>query len=212
MSPSLFDVTILELPSTLPVLPFSGSFLFPNTKINLRIYEMRYIRLVFNALAENRMIGLVQPKEQDMPMKVSSLYQIGCAGRISGFFETEDTLHLTLTGVSRFKIGKENDHNGIYKDATVDFKPFAQDFNIENFKFNRKELFSKLDVFTYSNKIDLNSKAFQDVNDAELLMTLASLLPFSVLEKQALLECVFIKDFYDALLLLLDIRLNRSIN
>ncbi len=212
MNNSIFDVTMVELPATLPVLPFSGSFLFPETKLNLRIYEMRYIRLVFNALASSRLIGMVQPTEQNLPLKVSPLYKTGCAGRISGFMESDDTLLITLTGIARFNVISEHDHSGIYRDAAVDFTPFSADFNLRDFKFNKKELFAKLDFYAYSNKIDLTSEMLKQTPDEQILMTLASLLPFETAEKQALLECASMQKFYDTLLLLLDVNSGGRIN
>ncbi|MBR4125987.1 MAG: LON peptidase substrate-binding domain-containing protein [Alphaproteobacteria bacterium] len=212
MSNSIFDVTMVELPSNLPILPFSGIFLFPETKVNLRIYEMRYIRLVFNALASSRMIGMVQPTEQDMSMKVPALYKTGCAGRISGFTESDDTLLITLTGISRFNIVKEMDHSGIYRDAAIDFSPFTEDFNLDDFKFNKKELFAKVDFYAYSNKIDLTSDMLRQMPQEQILMTLAMLLPFTAAEKQALLECEKLQKFYETLLLLLDMNSKERIN
>lgn len=211
MSNSIFDVTMVELPSNLPVLPFSGIFLFPETKVNLRIYEMRYIRLVFNALASSRMIGMVQPAERD-GSNAPALYKTGCAGRISSFTESDDTLLLTLTGVSRFKVVKETDHGGIYRDATIDFSPFAEDFNLDEFSFNKKELFDKVDFYAYSNKIDLTSDMLRQIPQDQILMSLAMLLPFSTAEKQALLECEKLQKFYETLLLLLDMNSNERMN
>ncbi|MBR1945139.1 MAG: LON peptidase substrate-binding domain-containing protein [Alphaproteobacteria bacterium] len=212
MSDSIFDVTMVELPANVPILPFSGIFLFPETKVNLRIYEMRYIRLVFNALASSRIIGMVQPMEQDMSMKVPSLYKTGCAGRISSFTESGDTLLITLTGISRFNVIKETDHNGIYRDASIDFSPFVEDFNLTDFKFNKKELFDKVDFYAYSNKIDLTSDMLRQMPQDQILMTLAMLLPFAPAEKQALLECAQLQKFYDTLLLLLDMNSDGRIN
>lgn len=212
MSNSIFDVTMVELPSRLPVLPFSGSFLFPETKLTLHIFEMRYIRLVFNALAASRLIGLVQPMQQDMAMKVPPLYKTGCAGRISGFTESDDTLMITLTGVARFHVVKEHDHNGIYRDVDVDFSLFARDFSIGDFKFDKKKLFSKLDYYAYCNKLDLTSDMIKRLPDEQMLMTLASVLPFEPAEKQALLECAEIGRFYETLLLLLDMNADGRMN
>lgn len=212
MSDSIFDVTMVELPATVPVLPFSGIFLFPETKVNLRIYEMRYIRLVFNALASSRIIGMVQPTEQNMTMKIPTLYKTGCAGRISSFTESGDTLLITLTGISRFNVIKEIDHNGIYHDATIDFKPFAEDFSLDEFKFNKKELFAKVDFYAYSNKIDLTSSVLNRMPPEQVLMSLAMMLPFTAAEKQALLECAGLQKFYDTLLLLLDMNSEGRIN
>lgn len=145
---------------------------------------MRYIRLVFNALASSRLIGMVQPTQQDMPMKVTPLYKTGCAGRISSFTESNDTLLITLTGIARFNVVKETDHNGIYRDAFVDFTPFAADFNPGEFKFNKKELFAKLDFYAYSNKIDLTSDMLKQMPGEQILMTLASVLPFTPAENR----------------------------
>ena len=212
MSNSIFDVTLVELPANLPVLPFSGIFLFPETKVNLRLYEMRYIRLAFNALASSRMIGMVQPKEQNAVANNPVLYKTGCAGRISSFTESGDTLLITLTGISRFNIIKETDHAGIYRDAAIDFSPFAEDFSLEEFDFNRKELFAKVDFYAYSNKIDLTSDMLRQLPQNQILMTLAMLLPFSAAEKQALLECEKMQTFYETLLLLLDMNSRERIN
>lgn len=212
MSDSIFDITMVELPANLPVLPFAGSFLFPEMKLNLRIYEMRYIRLVFNALAASRMIGVVQPTEQDMPMKVAPLYKVGCAGRISSFSEAGDVLHITLTGISRFRVIKENDHAGIYRDAVVDFSPFCSDFNLSAFKFDKKNLFSKLDFYAYSNRLDFTSETLKQTPDDLILMTLASFLPFEPVEKQALLECTDMQKFYDTMIMLLEMNSNVRTN
>ena len=212
MSNSIFDVTMVELPSNLPILPFSGIFLFPETKVNLRIYEMRYIRLVFNALASSRMIGMVQPAEQSGDGKTPVLYKTGCAGRISGFTEADDTLLITLTGISRFNVIKESDHGGIYRDAAVDFAPFAEDFSLEDFKFNKQELFDKVAFYAYSNKIDLTPDMLRQIPQDQILMTLAMMLPFSAAEKQALTECAKLKQFHETLLMLLDMNSNERAN
>ena len=143
---------------------------------------------------------------------VPPLYKTGCAGRISGFMESDDTLLITLTGIARFNVISEHDHSGIYRDAAVDFTPFASDFNLRDFKFNKKELFSKLDFYAYSNKIDLTSEMLKQTPDEQILMTLASLLPFESAEKQALLECASMQKFYDTLLLLLDVNSGGRIN
>ena len=84
MSESIFDVTMVEMPSVLPVLPFAGTFLFPGQKLQLRIFETRYIRLIFNALASSRIVGMVQPVDKVSTEDKPKLYSVGCAGRISG--------------------------------------------------------------------------------------------------------------------------------
>lgn len=86
MTDTIFDTTSQDLPVVIGVLPFRGSFLFPGTKLNLRLYEMRYIQLALTALAQNRIVGMVQPKDTVIPMKAPNLFTVGCAGRITSFF------------------------------------------------------------------------------------------------------------------------------
>lgn len=205
MSENLFDVTMVELPTILPALPFTGSFLFPGTKLNLRLYEMRYIRLVFNALASSRLIGVVQPTEQDLPMKTPGLYHVGCAGRISSFTEADNMLHITLTGISRFKVIREIEHSNLtYRNIEVDFKPFAGDFAKKKPKFDKRRLYAALDRYAYTNNLDFNSSNLKQIPEDQVLMTLASVLPFESAEKEALLECVSQEKFFDTLVLLLE--------
>ena len=213
MSDNLFDVTMVELPTILPALPFSGSFLFPGTKLNLRIYEMRYIRLVFNALASSRMVGVIQPKGQDGPLKTPDLYHVGCAGRISGFAEADNVLLITLTGVSRFNVVREIEHaNLTYRNVEVDFKPFSADLALKKFKFDKRRLYAALDRYAYSNNLDFDSTGLKQIPDEQVLMTLASLLPFSAAEKEALLEAVAPDKFFETLVLLLEMNASATNN
>lgn len=205
MSENIFDITMVEVPTLLPVLPFSGTFLFPEMKVNLRIYEMRYIRLVFNALATSRIIGVVQPTEQDMPMKNPPLYKVGCAGRITSFSEADNLLNITLTGICRFKVVNVKNHMGnIYMHADVDYSDYESDYNPPELDFDKQKLFAKLDFYAYSNKLDINSSVLKETPDRLLPMTLASMLPFEPPEKQALLECSSSEKFLETLMMLLD--------
>ncbi len=214
MSESIFDVTMVEMPSVLPVLPFAGTFLFPGQKLQLRIFETRYIRLIFNALASSRIVGMVQPVDKVSTEDKPKLYSVGCAGRISGFAEAENNLLLiTLTGLSRFRVLKEIDTAyQTYRTVTADYAPFAFDLNPAPFKFDRRTLFAKLDAFAYGNRIDFNSALLKNVPDSALLPSLASMLPFETAEKQALLECETQQKFYDTLSMLLDMSCGSKTN
>lgn len=214
MSESIFDVTMVEMPTVLPVLPFAGTFLFPGQKLQLRIFETRYIRLIFNALASSRIVAMIQPVDKVSTEDKPKLYSVGCAGRISSFAEAENNLLLiTLTGLSRFRVVKEIDSSyQTYRTVTADYSDFAHDLNPEAFKFDRRSLFAKLDTFAYSNKIDLNSALLKNVPDSALMAALASMLPFETAEKQALLECNTPQKFYNTLMMLLDMSCGSKTN
>lgn len=214
MSENIFDITMVEMPSVLPVLPFAGMFLFPGQKLSLRIFETRYIRLVFNALASSRMIAMMNPVDKASTEEKPKLYSVGCAGRISGFTEAENNLLLiTLTGVSRFRAVREVDTEyQMYRNVLTDYTPFARDQNPEPFKFDKRALFAKLDMYAYSNRIDINSELLKNTPDESLLSFLASVLPFEAAEKQALLECETPRKFYDTLMMLLDMSCGSKTN
>lgn len=200
MSGGLFDSEFEDMPTVLPVLPFAGSFLFPRCRISLRLFETRYMKLVFNALASSRMIGMVQPVGD-----TKDFHKIGCAGRISSFTETEDdVLLVTLYGVSRFEVVRELPNCPVYRMVESNFKPFKDDFSPKTPKIDREKLFSKLDRYAYSKKIDLNSAVLKKEHDETLLTTIASLLPFERMEKQALLEAKTHRMMLDVMMMLLE--------
>ncbi|MGI9374381.1 MAG: LON peptidase substrate-binding domain-containing protein, partial [Hyphomicrobiales bacterium] len=82
--------SIQDLPSQIPVFPLTGALLLPRAQLPLNIFEPRYLRMFSDALSGERLIGMVQPNkekelidEADMP----SVYQTGCAGRITSYTE-----------------------------------------------------------------------------------------------------------------------------
>ena len=96
-----------SLPDEIPVFPLSNFIIFPKTTVPLNIFEPRYLEMVDDAMKGNRIIGMIQPKKNDQTTPI--LYNIGCAGKITSFNETEDGRYLIiLNGISRFKIIKES--------------------------------------------------------------------------------------------------------
>lgn len=199
MSESIFDVSLAEMPTILPVLPFVDSFLFPQTKLQVRLFETRYINLIFNAMTQGRIVGVVQPAEKD------KLYKTGCAGRVSAFAEApNDGLSVTLTGIARFEIKREiQDFKG-YRRIEASFDRFEQDFNPPAFKCDFTDLFNVLDLYAYSNKIDAPSSLFKNMPPAEMFSSIVQMLPFSAAEKQAFLQSVTLQERYRTLMMLLN--------
>ena len=121
-----------DLPKTIPVFPLQGVLLLPHTKLPLNIFEPRYITMIDDALkTENRLIGMVQPREMPSGNDDACLQHIGCAGRITSFSETEDGRYMiTLSGLSRFRVSNTHEGFSPYLTADVDWTSFKADRGI----------------------------------------------------------------------------------
>ena len=114
---------IINLPKKISVFPLSNFIIFPNTSVPLNIFEPRYIEMIDDSMKTNRIIGIVQPKNQKK--KIPDLYSIGCAGRITNFNETDNGRYLiVIRGISRFKISKEINNNKPYRECEVNFEKY----------------------------------------------------------------------------------------
>ena len=133
-----------SLPDEIPVFPLSNFIIFPKTTVPLNIFEPRYIEMIDDAMRGNRIIGMIQPKKNDQNIPV--LYNIGCAGKITSFNETEDGRYLIiLNGISRFKIIEELETEKLYRKCKVDFRNYSYDLDKKNeeIKFSDLELIFK---------------------------------------------------------------------
>jgi Lon protease-like protein len=188
------------LPDTLPLFPLPGVLLLPRGRLPLNIFEPRYLNMTEDALAVGRLIGMIQPIEPEPaggpPLTLPgggtppTLYDTGCAGRISSFAETEDGRYLiTLTGVSRFKLGGEIATTRGYRRALVDWQPFAPDLlPAEEGGLDRPRLAAVLGAYFRHHRIDANWETIERLGDERLVTSLAMSCPFDAREKQALLE------------------------
>jgi len=178
------------LPKEIPIFPLSNFIIFPKTTVPLNIFEPRYVEMIDDAMKENRMIGMVQPKKTNKNIPV--LYDIGCAGKITSFNETEDGRYLILlSGISRFKIVEELETKKLYRKCRVDFEDFFNDLNEKNeeIKFSDlKLIFNNLKSFFDKQGYKINWKDLEKQNMDQTINTLAMASPFSLEEKQVLLE------------------------
>ena len=181
---------INNLPKTIPIFPLSNFIIFPKTTVPLNIFEPRYIEMINDAMSGNRIIGMIQPKNNtpDKP----SLYDIGCAGKITSFNEAEDGRYLIiLTGLSRFKITEELKNDKLYRECNVNFNVFSNDLikkNI-NIKFSDLELiFKNLKSLFIKQGYEINWKELEKQSLDQTINTLSMASPFSLEEKQVLLE------------------------
>ena len=185
-----------KLPEKIPVFPLSNFIIFPKTTVPLNIFEPRYIEMIDDAMKENRMIGMIQPKNSTQ--NIPALYNVGCVGKITSFNETEDGRYLILlSGISRFKIIKELETKKTYRKFAINFEDFLDDLNEKNeeIKFSDLELiFNNLKSFFIKQGYKINWKDLEKQSLDQTINTLAMASPFSLEEKQVLLEAINIYD------------------
>jgi uncharacterized protein len=187
---------VAALPTTLPIFPLPGVLLLPHGRLPLRIFEPRYLAMTRDALAGERLIGMVQPNDPIVSDANPPVYPIGCAGRITSFTETDDGLFLiTLTGISRFRIREELPLLEGYRRVVPEWTDFARDLEAdENSGFDRDRLIRGLKGFFQHHQISADWDAIASTPVDRLVTSIAMMCPFEPSEKQALLEASDLDD------------------
>src|SRR5215471_4234948 len=178
------------LPAILPIFPLTGVLLLPRGRLPLNIFEPRYLAMTRDALAGERLIGMVQPSEPADMRGNPPVYPTGCAGRITSFSETDDGRFLiTLTGICRFRIGEELPLLEGYRRVVPEWGPFARDLDGEDETgFDRDRLLRGLRAYFQQHQISADWDAVTAVPGERLVTSVAMICPFDPSEKQALLE------------------------
>ena len=181
-----------NLPTKLPVFPLSNFIIFPKTTVPLNIFEPRYIDMINDSMQSDKLIGMIQPKNSLDKKNRPELYEIGCAGKIISFNETQDGRFLIeLKGLTRFKNVKEIETEKKYRILEVNYKNFYQDLTNEKeeIKFSDLELiFKDLKSLFEKRGFIINWKALEKQSLDETINALAMASPFTLEEKQILLE------------------------
>ena len=182
-----------ELPNIIPVFPLSNFIIFPKTSVPLNVFEPRYIKMINDSMKTNKFIGMIQPKNfNKTETNIPILHQIGCLGKITSFQETDDGRYLIdLKGIIRFKISREVKSDKPYRECEVNFADFLIDLNKEkeDLKFSDLELiFKDLKSLFEKRGFIINWKALEKQSLDETINALAMASPFSLEEKQVLLE------------------------
>ena len=180
-----------NLPKIIPIFPLSNFIIFPDTTVPLNIFEPRYVEMINDSMKTNKLIGLIQPKKNNIN-SILDLYEIGCLGKITNFKDISDGRYLIdLNGLTRFKITKEIKNNKTYRECEVSFEDYQDDLNIQNeeLKFSDLELiFNDLKVLFEKKGYIINWRSLKRQNLNETINALAMASPFSLEEKQILLE------------------------
>ncbi len=185
--------SVEDLPASLPVFPLTGALLLPRGHLPLNVFEPRYLAMVDAAMSGDRLIGMIQPTRARERTRTPALSAVGCAGRVTGYRETEDGRYLiTLTGICRFRVDRELEGTTPFRCVKPDFAPYRGDLvpaeDAEDQEFPREHLLGALKAYLQSRDLQADWDSVTGAPAEALVNALATLCPFEPAEKQALLE------------------------
>ena len=210
--------TVHDLPVRLPIFPLAGALLLPRTRLPLNIFEPRYLAMVGDAMAGERIIGMIQPAAalseatadaDDRP----AIEAVGCAGRITSYAETDDgRLLIVLTGIARFRVAAENHGSGPYREIEADFAPFARDLTrgLGEADVDRRVLLDTLRGYLEARQLVADWDEVEAASTEQLVNSLSALSPYPPGDKQALLEAADLKARAEMLIALTEVAMVRA--
>jgi uncharacterized protein len=199
-----------DLPDTIAIFPLPGALLLPRARLPLHIFEPRYLAMIDDCLkTKHRLIGMIQPR--DVPDgQEKRLNAIGCAGRLTGFSETEDGRYMiTLSGLSRFRVREEVQGFTPYRRCVVDWSAFARDTGREegDAGLDRASFMVLLGRFFQSMDLSTDWSSLNEAEPELLINSLSMLCPFGPEDKQALLEAPSLSTRRETLVTLIEFAL-----
>jgi len=195
-----------DLPPLIGIFPLTGVLLLPRGHLPLNVFEPRYLALVEAALSGSRLIGMIQPTESEEKTLKPHLSNVGCAGRITAYRETDDNRYLiTLTGICRFRVAQEVAVDTPFRQVQADYRPFAGDLaEGDDTDFPRDRVLAALNDYLSRRELKADWRSVMNAPAETLVNALAMLCPFEPAEKQALLEAPNWTDRVTTLLALLE--------
>ncbi len=204
-----------DLPDTVAIFPLPGALLLPRARLPLHIFEPRYLAMIDDCLkTKHRLIGMIQPREVPDGQE-KRLNAIGCAGRLTGFSETEDGRYMvTLSGLSRFRLREEVQGFTPYRRCLVDWAPFTRDLGREEQDegLDRKAFLELLGRFFKAMELSTDWSSLNEAEPELLINSLSMLCPFSPEDKQALLEAPSLTTRRETLVTLIEIALRGGVS
>ena len=197
----LFEIDSKKIPNSIPIFPLDNVLLLPFGKLPLNIFEERYIEMTLDSLKSHRMIGIIQPKNNN-----NELFQMGCIGKITSYIETPDyRLVLNLEGICRFVLHDRNLTQKGYYQANIDCQDYLDDLNNMEPSIDRSGLIQKYNNFFKMKKLAIDKDVLSETSNLQLLSTLAMLAPFNKIDKQAILESPNIASRFNTINSILDL-------
>ena len=197
----LFDINPKKIPKSIPLFPLDNVLLLPFGKLPLNIFEERYIHMALDSLKSGRMIGVIQPKNNN-----NELFSMGCIGKITSYIETPDyRIVLNLEGVCRFVLHDRNLSSKGYYQGNIDCDDYLEDLNNMEPHIDRNTLIQKYSNFFKMKKLEIDKEVLSETSNLQLLSTLAMLAPFNKIDKQAILESKNVMDRLNTINSILDL-------
>jgi len=197
-----------DLPDDIAIFPLSNAIFFPRTILPLNVFEDRYIQLVNDCMKEKKLFGMIQPKIRSNIK--TDVYQVGCLGKITNLTETNDKRFIiNLSGIIRFRIKKELNSEKLYRKFNVDYSDFIYDLDINNnvVSCDKSNLVKKIKIFFEKINYAVEFSELLKLNIDQLIHAICMIAPFSVEEKQKLIEVIKIEDKYKMLNEIIDFNL-----
>ena len=170
----------------IPIFPLPNVVLFPNVFLPLHIFEPRYREMVQDALAGDRIIGMVLMRDaQDADEDhAPAVYSIGCAGLITHCERLDDgRYNIVLRGLHKFRIVEE-DRTRSYRQAEIE--ALSEPDTAAGLTEARGRLERLLECRLSGSGSGVTLPT--EMDDGDLVNALSQYLEFDPLEKQALLE------------------------
>jgi len=198
---NLFRINPEHIPNEIPLFPLDNVLLLPFGKLPLNIFEERYIKMMLDSLKSNRLIGIIQPKNNN-----NEFFMTGCIGKITSFIETEDfRIVANLEGVCRFILNEKHLTGGGYLQGFIDTSHFKSDLDEIEPNIDRTNLIQKYTNFFKMKKLAIDDQILTETSNLQLLSTLTMLAPFNKIDKQAILESPTIIDRLSTINSILDL-------
>lgn len=195
-----------DLPQTIPIFPLGGAILLPRGVLALNIFEPRYLNMIDDALAGDRLIGMIQPAIGQEEEAAPDLSAVGTIGRITAFSEADDGRYLiTLTGICRFDIESEIDAGTPYRQALISYDAFADDFSpATGERIDRTGMIRALKSYASLHGFQVDWESVEQAPTETIINVAAQICPFDTAAKQAMLEALTLENRAHALLALLE--------
>jgi Lon protease-like protein len=188
--------SLADLPAIIRLFPLEGALLLPRAAMPLNIFEPRYLAMVTDAMASDQMVAMIQPRADALAAR-PPLYRVGTIGRITQYSETGDgRFFITLTGLARFRLVREQAATTPYRQAEADYTPYQSDWSpaAPLAAAARADVESTLRHFLDTQDLSADWDAVRAADDESLVNTLCSVCPFTPAERQALLEAPTLAD------------------
>ena len=197
----LFEIDPRKIPEAIPIFPLENVLLLPFGKMPLNIFEKRYLEMVLDSLKTNRLIGIIQPKNNN-----NEFFMMGCIGKITSYIETPDLrIVINLEGVCRFVLQEKYLTQKGYYQGVIKTKKYWEDLNPMEPNIDRNSLIKKYSNFFKMKKLEIDQSVLSETSNLQLLSTLAMLAPFSKIDKQAILEANNLLNRIDTINSILDL-------